>query len=73
MAYRLDDDLEVVEEPKPGMLESTICGACGWQTEQDFTSWAEHFRGKEEAVLGYLTRPADGPSDRLPPEGATRH
>ena len=47
------------------MLDSTICGACGWQSEQGFTSLAEHFKGKEQNVIDYLSRPADGPSDRL--------
>lgn len=64
-SYRLDEDLEVVEEPEPGMLDSTICGACGWQSKQEFTSFADHFEGKEQAALDYLSRPADGPSDRL--------
>lgn len=64
-SYRLDDDIEVVDEPESGMLESTICGACGWQTDQEFTSFAEHFKGKEQAILDYLSRPAEGPSDRL--------
>src|SRR5207253_3021411 len=64
-SYRLDEDTEVVEEPEPGMLDSTICAACGWQSEQEFTSFADHFKGKEQAVLDYLSRPADGPSYRL--------
>ena len=64
-SYRLDHDVEVVEDAEPGMLESTICGACGWQTEQEFTSFADHFKGHEQNVIDYLTRPADGPSDRL--------
>jgi hypothetical protein len=64
-SYRLDDDIEVVEEPEPGMLESVICGACGLQTDQEFTSFPDHFRGKEQNVIDYLTRPSEGPSDRL--------
>lgn len=64
-SYRLDEDMEVVDEPEQGMLDSTICGACGWQSEQGFTSFAEHFRGKEQNVIDYLSRSADGPSDRL--------
>jgi len=62
-SYKLDNDLEVVEEPDPGYLESTICGACGWQSEQQFTGWADHFEGTD--LVGYLSRPAEGPSDRL--------
>lgn len=64
-SYRLDEDVEMVDGPERGMLDSTICGSCGWQSEKTFTSLVEHFRGKEQAVLDYLTRPADGPSDRL--------
>lgn len=44
-SYRLDEDLEMVDEPEPGFFEATACGACGWQTERDYTSLAEHFRG----------------------------
>jgi hypothetical protein len=47
------------------MLDSTICGGCGWQSEQTFTSLVKHLRGKEKAVTDYLSRPAAGPSDRL--------
>jgi hypothetical protein len=64
-SYRLDEDVEMVDEPEPGMLVSTICGGCGWQSEQTFTSLVDHFRGKENAVIDYLSRPADGPSDRI--------
>lgn len=64
-SYRLDEDVEMVDEPEPGMLHSTICGGCGWQSEQTFTSLVDHFRGREEAVLDYVSRPADGPSDRF--------
>lgn len=62
-SYRLGDDMEVIEEPQPGFFKSIVCGGCGWQSDQEFTSWAEHFDGKD--VAGYLARPADGPSDRL--------
>src|SRR5680860_354531 len=62
-SYRLDEDVEVVDEPEPGLLDSTICGACGWQSEQEYTSIADHFEGTD--VIGYLSRPAQGPSDRL--------
>ena len=64
-SYRLDEDVEMVDEPEPGMLVSTICSGCGWQSEQTFTSLVNHFAGKEQAVVDYLSRPADGPSDRL--------
>lgn len=62
-SYRLDDDLEVVEHPEAGFLESTICGACEWHSEQTFTSWKDHREGTDWA--GHLSRPAEGPSDRL--------
>jgi len=64
-SYRLDEDVEIVDEPESGMLESTICGGCGWQSEQTFTSVLEHFKGNEQEVIDYLGRPADGPADRL--------
>lgn len=63
-SYRLDDDVEMVDEPEVGMLDSIICGSCGRQSEQTFVSLVEHFKGKEQAVIDYLARPA-GPPDRL--------
>lgn len=62
-SYRLDEDLEVVDEPEAGACSSTVCGGCGWRSDREFTSWVDHFEGTD--VVGYLMRPADGPSDRL--------
>lgn len=64
-SYRLNQDLEVVDEPEAGVLEATICGGCGWQSEQSFTSWVEHFEGKEQELLSYITQTPEGPLDRL--------
>ncbi|WP_329483413.1 hypothetical protein OG555_14630 [Kribbella sp. NBC_01484] len=62
-SYRLDSDLQVVEEPEAGYYESTVCGACGWRSEPVFESWAEHFDGAD--IEGYLSKPPTGISDRL--------
>ncbi|HJQ00386.1 MAG TPA: hypothetical protein VJ851_02195 [Jatrophihabitans sp.] len=62
-SYRLDEDVEVVEEPESGFLETTICGGCGWQSEQMFARWSD--RASDADVAAYLERPTPGPSDRL--------
>jgi hypothetical protein len=62
-SYRLDDDVEMVEEPAEDFNESMICSACGWRSELTFTSFAEHF--KDADIEGYLARLAAGPSDRF--------
>lgn len=61
-SYALDQDIQVVEEPEDGMVESTACRACEWRSDPSFTSFASQRTGDLEA---YLARPADGPSDRL--------
>ncbi len=65
-SYRLDSDVEVVEHPESGFLDSTVCGACGWQSERTFTSMVDYFQGTD--LQGYLGRPTEGPSDRLHPK-----
>jgi hypothetical protein len=62
-SYRLDNDMQVVEEPEEGFFESTVCGACGWRSDPVFESWAEHFEGAD--IEGYLSKPSTGISDRL--------
>jgi hypothetical protein len=62
-SYRLDTDMQVVEEPEEGFYESTVCGACGWRSERIFESWADHFEGAD--IEGYLAKPSTGISDRL--------
>jgi hypothetical protein len=61
-SYRLDEDIQQDEIHK-GFLQSTVCGACGWCSEAEFTSWAEHF--KDADIEGYLSSPGLGISDRL--------
>ncbi len=61
-SYRLDQDI-LQDEGRKGYLESTVCGACGWRSEQTFTSWADHFEGTD--LEGYLASPGMGISDRL--------
>ena len=62
-SYKLDEDLKVVDEPEAGFLASTVCVACRWRSEPQFTKWTDHV--SDEAVATYLARPTDGPSDRL--------
>ena len=62
-SYRLSEDIEVVDTPERGFLASIICSGCEWQSEQEFTSYRDHFEGTD--LVGYLSRPAEGPSDRL--------
>lgn len=62
-SYRLDEDLEVVDEPEAGAYSSTVCGGCGWRSDREFTSWVDHFEGTDG--VGYLMRPPDDPPDRL--------
>lgn len=59
-SYKLSEDIDVVDGPVSGYLASTICGGCQWQSEQVFTSWADHFEGAD--LGGYLAHPAEGPS-----------
>lgn len=61
-SYRLDEDIQHNEEDQ-GSFESTVCAACGWRSEVSFTSWADHFEGKD--IAGYLASPGAGVSDRL--------
>ena len=61
-SYRLDEDIQHNEEGQ-GFFESTVCAACGWRSEVSFTSWADHFEGKD--IAGYLASPGAGVSDRL--------
>jgi hypothetical protein len=61
-SYRLDEDIQH-DDINEGFLESTICAACGWRSEPTFTSWAEHFEGKD--IAGYLAGSGLGVSDRL--------
>ncbi len=61
-SYRLDEDIQNDDERK-GFWESTACGACGWRSEPEFTSWAEHF--KDADIEGYLSSPGLGIPDQL--------
>ena len=61
-SYRLDEDIQQ-DEARKGFWQSTVCGACGWRSEPEFTSWAEHF--KDADIEGYLSSPGLGISDRL--------
>jgi hypothetical protein len=61
-SYRLDQDVQH-DEIKRGFFESTVCSACGWRSEVDFTSWADHFEGTD--LEAYLASPGIGVSDRL--------
>ncbi len=65
-SYALDEDNQVVEEPESGFLTSTACRSCEWHSEPVFTSFGEDFADAD--IEGYLSRPAEGPSDRLPPK-----
>lgn len=60
-SYRLDEDIQNDDE-RQGFWESTVCRACGWLSEPDFTSWAEHF--KDADIEGYLTSPGLGIPDQ---------
>ena len=60
-SYRLDQDIQNDDEHK-GFWESTVCGACGWRSEAEFTSWAEHF--KDADIEGYLSSPGLGIPDQ---------
>lgn len=62
-SYRIDEDIEHTDEPEPGFYASMVCGSCGWRSDREYTSMIEHFRGTD--VLEYLTKPAEGPIDRL--------
>lgn len=61
-SYNIDEDIETDDERK-GFWESVVCGACGWQSEREFTSWAEHF--KDADLEGYLSNPGLGIPDQL--------
>src|SRR6266404_1380287 len=61
-SYRLDEDIQQ-DETRKGFWESTACAACGWRSDSEFTSWAEHF--KDADIEGYLSSPGLGISDRL--------
>ncbi len=61
-SYRLDNDIQQ-DEGREGFWESTVCGACGWNSEPEFTSWADHF--KDADIEGYLSSPGLGVSDHL--------
>lgn len=61
-SYRLDEDIEDDHERR-GFLEFTVCGACGWRSEPEFISWAEHF--KDADIEGYLSSPGLGIPDQL--------
>jgi hypothetical protein len=62
-SYRLDEDIDVVEEPEHGFLEATVCGACQWRSDPTLTRWSDHVSDAD--VAAYLERPASGPSVRL--------
>jgi hypothetical protein len=61
-SYRLDDDLEQ-DDARKGFWEFVVCGACGWRSEPEFTSWAEHF--KDADIEGYLSGPGLEIPDQL--------
>jgi hypothetical protein len=61
-SYRLDEDVEH-DERRQGFDASTVCAACGWRSEREFTSWNEHFAGTRLAE--YLAGDGTGISDRL--------
>tara|TARA_B100000678_G_scaffold207416_1_gene175000 strand:- start:2634 stop:3605 length:972 start_codon:yes stop_codon:yes gene_type:complete len=65
-SYQLAEDIQHDAEQR-GFFASTVCGACGWRSDVDFTPWAEHFEGSD--IEGYLSSPGLGISDRLHPEG----
>lgn len=46
-SYRIDDDVELADEPESGFTEVTRCSGCGWHSEPEFTSWADHYDGVE--------------------------
>jgi hypothetical protein len=62
-SYAIDEDVQAVSEPEEGMTNATACRACDWRSEETFISFVEY--GKDKDFAGYLSRPADGPSDRL--------
>lgn len=61
-SYRLDEGIDQ-DDDREGFWEYTVCGACGWRSDPEFTSWAEHF--KDADIAGYLSSPGLGVSDRL--------
>jgi hypothetical protein len=61
-SYSLDEDIEDDHEHH-GFLTCTVCGACGWRSEPEFMSWAEHF--KDADIEGYLSSPGLGIPDQL--------
>jgi hypothetical protein len=66
-SYRVNEDVQD-DDAKEGVWTSDVCTSCGWRTEPVFTSWAEHFEGTD--LLGYLSSPGTGISDRLHPKPA---
>lgn len=65
-SYRLDEDIR--QDPQSeGFWASTVCAACGWQTEEQFTSWRDHFDGTR--LVEYLASSGTGISDRLHRDG----
>jgi hypothetical protein len=62
-SYGLDEDVQAVNEPTEGMVNATACRACDWRSEETFISFEDYARDKDFA--GYLSRPAQGPSDHL--------
>lgn len=70
-SYRLDEDLEMVEDPEPGFFESIVCGACGWRSEPEFTSWQARIEEVGvEKYAEYLDKPQEGPCQVMPSKKA---
>lgn len=61
-SYRLDEDVQHDEEAQ-GFYVSTVCAACGWESDSTFTLWRDHFEGTR--LEEYLSAPGTGISDQL--------
>lgn len=49
-SYRLDQDVDV-DDKRMGFVSTEVCEACGWRSEPEFTSFAEHFKNADPDVL----------------------
>jgi hypothetical protein len=63
-SYRLDEDIQR-DDTKHGFFQSTVCSACGWRSEAEFTSWDEYFEGKD--LEAYLSSSGTGVLNQLNP------
>jgi hypothetical protein len=49
-SYRLDEDVEI-DDSRMVFLTTIVCEACGWHTDPESTTFAEHFKYADPDVL----------------------